>query len=290
MKNKEEKYKSIKEYKEQESQDINHFEKEFFENRNTQRVVNKISSINEVEKIDRKITDNKITRDRITIRKKKNTNPYPILIAAAFIVVVAFVVISFINYPNFNEGLTYNIDDKNLYNIVNEYFSYIDSKDLFSYKLASNMYYWDLSKELYNDVTYWPLIYAYNNKKYKVDAVIKKGSSISYKKLPESMISPKNNTNSIEDIKYFYNTLSKSFIILYPNFISAKKNGHALWSLKLSYYYDKNVFTTNAPLMPSGVYSNILAQNGRIVNLYSQISKYNKLNGSIISSFMAVVK
>lgn len=290
LKNKEEKYKSIKEYKEQESQDINHFEKEFFENRNTQRVVNKISSINEVEKIDRKITDNKITRDRITIRKKKNTNPYPILIAAAFIVVIAFVVISFINYPNFNEGLTYNIDNKNLYNIVNEYFSYIDSKDLFSYKLASNMYYWDLSKELYNDVTYWPLIYAYNNQKYKVDAVIKKGSSISYKKLPESMISPKNNTNSIEDIKYFYNTLSKSFIILYPNFISAKKNGHALWSLKLSYYYDKNVFTTNAPLIPSGVYSNILAQNGRIVNLYSQISKYNKLNGSIISSFMAVVK
>ena len=47
------------------------------------------------------------------------------------------------------------------------------------------MYYWDLSKELYNDVTYWPLIYAYNNQKYKVDAVIKKGSSISYKKLPE---------------------------------------------------------------------------------------------------------
>lgn len=275
---KEENYKSINKEIKSESSEINNFERGFFENINAQKVVNKVSNINKIEKPDRKITI-----------KKKETNPYPILIASAFIVVIVFVVISFVNYPNLNEGLTYNIDDKKLYNIVNEYFNNINSKELLSYKLSSNMYYWDISKELYNDFTYWTLIYAYNEK-YKVDAVIKKGSSIRYKKLPESMISPKNNTNSIEDIKYFYNTLSKSFIILYPNFINAKKNEHALWALRLSYYYDKNVFTSNATLIPKGVYSNILAENGGIGNLYSQFSKYNKLNESIILSFMAVVK
>ena len=220
----------------------------------------------------------------------------PILVAA-LIVIVAFITIFFITYPNANKNLTYDIGNNKLENIVNEYFDNIESTELLTYKLNSDMHYWDIAKELYNDFTYWVLIYAYN-KTYKVDAIIKKGSSIRYKNIQKKIqtVSNKNKKEdtstdlSIEDIKYFYNTLSKSFLLLYPDFIGAKKNEHALWTLKLSYYYDKNVFMTNSNIIPDNAYSNVLENNGGIGSFSSQFLKYNKLNGNIVSSFMAVIK
>ena len=77
---------------------------------------------------------------------------------------------------------------------------------------------------------------------------------------------------------------------MYPDFISAKKEEHALWTLKLSYYYDKNVFMANSNIVPDKVYSNVLANNDGLGNFYSQFFKYKKLNGNIFSSFMAVIK
>ena len=264
LESKTEKYKSMKEYTESELLDINNFEKDFFSNENIKK-------------------SKKATNKDISIA--------PILITSIFIVAIALITIFFITYPNSNKNLIYGIDNKKLENIVDEYFNNIDSKELLTYKLTSDMYYWDISKELYDDFTYWALIYPYN-KRYKADALIKKGSSIRYKDIRKNIQSQtdSNETSTMEDIKYFYNTLSKSFLLLYPDFISAKKDGHALWTLKLSYYYDKNVFMTNSNIVPDNVYSNVLANNDGMGSFYSQFSKYNKLNGNIVSSFMAVIK
>ena len=264
LESKTEKYKSMKEYTESELLDINNFEKDFFSNENIKK-------------------SKKATNKDISIA--------PILITSIFIVAIVLITIFFITYPNSNKNLIYGIDNKKLENIVDEYFNNIDSKELLTYKLTSDMYYWDISKELYDDFTYWALIYAYN-KRYKADAIIKKGSSIRYKDIRKNIQSQtdSNETSTMEDIKYFYNTLSKSFLLLYPDFISAKKDGHALWTLKLSYYYDKNVFMTNSNIVPDNVYSNVLANNDGMGSFYSQFSKYNKLNGNIVSSFMAVIK
>ena len=264
LESKTEKYKSMKEYTESELLDINNFEKDFFSNENIKK-------------------SKKATNKDISIA--------PILITSIFIVAIALITIFFITYPNSNKNLIYGIDNKKLENIVDEYFNNIDSKELLTYKLTSDMYYWDISKELYDDFTYWALIYAYN-KRYKADAIIKKGSSIRYKDIRKNIQSQtdSNETSTMEDIKYFYNTLSKSFLLLYPDFISAKKEEHALWTLKLSYYYDKNVFMTNSNIVPDNVYSNVLANNDGMGSFYSQFSKYKKLNGNIVSSFMAVIK
>ena len=264
LESKTEKYKSMKEYTESELLDINNFEKDFFSNENIKK-------------------SKKATNKDISIA--------PILITSIFIVAIALITIFFIKYPNSNKNLIYGIDNKKLENIVDEYFNNIDSKELLTYKLTSDMYYWDISKELYDDFTYWALIYPYN-KRYKADALIKKGSSIRYKDIRKNIQSQtdSNETSTMEDIKYFYNTLSKSFLLLYPDFISAKKEEHALWTLKLSYYYDKNVFMTNSNIVPDNVYSNVLANNDGMGSFYSQFSKYNKLNGNIVSSFMAVIK
>ena len=264
LESKTEKYKSMKEYTESELLDINNFEKDFFSNENIKK-------------------SKKATNKDISIA--------PILITSIFIVAIVLITIFFITYPNSNKNLIYGIDNKKLENIVDEYFNNIDSKELLTYKLTSDMYYWDISKELYDDFTYWALIYPYN-KRYKADAIIKKGSSIRYKDIRKNIQSQtdSNETSTMEDIKYFYNTLSKSFLLLYPDFISAKKDGHALWTLKLSYYYDKNVFMTNSNIVPDNVYSNVLANNDGMGSFYSQFSKYKKLNGNIVSSFMAVIK
>lgn len=260
-----EKYKSMKKYTDSELLDINNFEKEF-------------------------LTSGKPEKTRIKKAKNKKIGLNSILIAI-LIVIIAFVSILFLTYPNSNEGLSYDINDKNLSDIVNEYFDSINSKELLSYRLTSDMHYWDISKELYNDFTYWTLIYPYNGE-YKADALIKKGTLIRYKNINKfssrSVSNEMQRNKRIKDIKYFYNTLSKSFLLLYPDFVRAKKDTHALWTLKLSCYYDKEAFINNSDLIQGEVYSNILKEN--IGSLYSQFSKYNKLNKNIFSSFMAVIK
>ena len=280
-----EKYKSMKEYSASELLDINNFEKEII----ADKKVKKPAAYKKSKKFVYKVKP-----VRKNTNKKSGLTP---ILVAAIIVIIAFISIFFITYPNQNKNLNYDIGNNKLENIVNEYFDNIDSKELLTYKLTSDMYYWDIAKELYNDSTYWALIYAYN-KTYKVDELIKKGSLIRYKNIQKKTqtVSNKNKKEnaltdlSIEDIKYFYNTLSKSFLLLYPDFIGAKKEEHALWTLKLSYYYDKNVFMTNSNIVPDNAYSNVMANDDGIGSFYSQFFKYNKLNGNIFSSFMAVIK
>ena len=287
IESKNEKYKSMKEYSALELLDINNFEKEMLAGK-SDRKIKKPAAYKKPKKF---VYKGKAMRK--TTNKKSGLTP---ILIAALIVIIAFIAIFFITYPNSNKNLTYDINNNKLENIVDEYFDNIDSKELLTYKLTYDMYYWDIAKELYNDSTYWTLIYAYN--KYKADEIIKKGSLIRYKNIQKKtqIVSNKNKKESaltalsIKDIKYFYNTLSKSFLLLYPDFIGAKKEEHALWTLKLSYYYDKNVFANNSNIIPDNAYSNALTNNDGLGSFYSQFLKYKKLNGNIFSSFMAVIK
>ena len=135
-----EKYKSMQEYTASELLDINNFEKDFFSNKN--------------------IGENKKSAN-------KEISITSFLIATILIVAIAFITIFFITYPNSNKNLIFDIGNKKLDNLVDEYFDNIGSKELLTYKLTSDMYYWDISKELYNDFTYWALIYPYNRRRYK---------------------------------------------------------------------------------------------------------------------------
>lgn len=294
-----EKYKSMQEYSASELLDINNFEKEILAEKSDKKVKKTIASQKPKQFVykEKPVKPAKpVKQPKPIIRKKNKKMGLTPILVAAIIVIIAFITIFFITYPNSNKNLTYDINNNKLENIVNEYFDNMDSGELLTYKLTFDMYYWDIAKELYNDSTYWTLIYAYN--KYKVDELIKKGSLIRYKNIQKKVqtASNKNTKGSdltdmpIEDVKYFYNTLSKSFLLLYPYLIGAKKEAHALWTLKLSYYYDKNVFITNANIIPDNAYSNVLENNDGLGSFYSQFLKYKKLNGNIVSSFMAVIK
>lgn len=294
-----EKYKSMQEYSASELLDINNFEKEILAEKSDKKVKKTVEAQKPKQFVykEKPVKPAKpVKQPKPLIRKKNKKMGLTPILVAAIIVIIAFITIFFITYPNSNKNLTYDINNNKLENIVNEYFDNMDSGELLTYKLTFDMYYWDIAKELYNDSTYWTLIYAYN--KYKVDELIKKGSLIRYKNIQKKVQTASNkNTKGndltdmpIEDVKYFYNTLSKSFLLLYPYLIGAKKEAHALWTLKLSYYYDKNVFITNANIIPDNAYSNVLENNDGLGSFYSQFLKYKKLNGNIFSSFMAVIK
>lgn len=174
-----------------------------------------------------------------------------------------------------------NIENQKLYDIVDTFFNDMDSVNL-SYITSKDMYYWDIAKSLYGDATYWPLIYSYNNDKYKISNIIKKGSSISYRNMPSFY--------AVKDVKYLDNTLSKCYMAIYPILVNDKKFNHALWALKLSAYYDLNVFKNNSNMIPQKTYSNILKENSSTKSAYSDIIKYGQLDENTLLSFVETIK
>ena len=86
--------------------------------------------------------------------------------------------------------------------------------------------------------------------------------------------------------EYLNNTLSKSYISIYPILVNDKKLNHALWALKLSAYYDLNVFKNNASIMPEQTYNDILKENSGVKNIYNNMSN----NENIFISFIENIK
>ena len=205
------------------------------------------------------------------------------IIRVIFIIIIIFIlgIASTIYYSSNKMISSNNIENKKLYDIVNEYFNQIDSANL-SYITSKDMYYWDIAKTLYGDATYWPLLYAYNNDKFKISNVIKKGSTISYRNIPDFY--------SVREIKYLNNTLSKSYIYVYPILTNDNKYNHALWALKLSAYYDLNVFKNNSNVIPEETYMEILNNNSTINTTYNDLIKYGQLNENIVLSIFDIIK
>ena len=177
-----------------------------------------------------------------------------------------------------NENILLRGSQVYYYFLSNRYHDEITRNDITS----KDMYYWDIAKTIYGDATYWPLLYAYNNDKFKISNVIKKGSTISYRNIPDFY--------SVREIKYLNNTLSKSYIYVYPILTNDNKYNHALWALKLSAYYDLNVFKNNSNVIPEETYMEILNNNSTINTTYNDLIKYGQLNENIVLSIFDIIK
>lgn len=145
--------------------------------------------------------------------------------------------------------------NETIYNIVNDYFEELKSTEL-SYISPRDMYYWDISSSVYQNATYWPLIYSLNSSKHKINDMIKKGEKIVYKSIPESAISDK---KSIEN-KNLYNTLSRVYIEIYPILERENKYKHAIWMLKLAAYYDFKSFEEQKDKIPDEIYKDVVKE------------------------------
>ncbi len=266
-------YSEMKEYSKKELLDINNFDDDDLKYQKKSKDNNKNLNIK------------KTKRRKNNMEKKENTkrelflNIIKIACIIIFILIVGIIVSL---YYSRNENIvSNNIENQKLYDIVNVYFNEIDSVSL-SYITSKDMYYWDIAKNLYGDSTYWPLIYAYNSEEYKINDIIKKGSSISYRNIPDF--------NSMKEIKYLNNIISKSYICIYPILMNDNKINHALWSLKLSAYYDLNVLKNNADMIPEEIYLDILENNNSMKTAYNEVIKYGKLNENIFLSFLELIK
>ncbi|MEI0486902.1 hypothetical protein [Brachyspira intermedia] len=290
-------YPEMKEYSKEELLDINHFDKEDLEYNDTdnkedrKETKDNLLEVN-VQKNLFNNNNNKTLNTNIkksgnkTMAKKNIKRSYSLLVGiirVIFIIIIIFIlgIASTIYYTNNKIISSNNIENRKLYDIVNEYFNEIDSANL-SYISSKDMYYWDIAKTLYGDATYWPLLYAYNNDKFKISNVIKKGSTISYRNIPDFY--------SIREIKYLNNTLSKSYIYIYPILTNDNKYNHALWALKLSAYYDLNVFKNNSNIIPEETYMEILNNNNTINTTYNDLIKYGQLNENIVLSIFDIIK
>ena len=291
-------YPEMKEYSKEELLDINHFDKEDLEYNDTdnkediKEEADNLLEVNVQKELFNKNNNNKTLNTNIkksgnkTMDKKniKRSNSLFVgIIRVIFIIIIIFIlgIASTIYYSSNKMISSNNIENKKLYDIVNEYFNEIDSANL-SYISSKDMYYWDIAKTLYGDATYWPLIYAYNNDKFKISNVIKKGSTISYRNIPDFY--------SVREIKYLNNTLSKSYIYVYPILTNDNKYNHALWALKLSAYYDLNVFKNNSNVIPEETYMEILNNNSTINTTYNDLIKYGQLNENIVLSIFDIIK
>ena len=241
--------------------------------RESLEVLNKYE--NEIKNVQQSSTDSK----KNNIQKKSSSLFGGILKVVCIIIFILIVGVIISNYYNKSSSISAsnNVENQKLYDIVNTYFNEINSTSL-SYITSKDMYYWDIAKSLYGDATYWPLIYSYNSGEYKISNIIKKGSSISYKSLQKP--------TSTKDIKLLNNTISKSYISIYPILVNDKKLSHSLWALNLSAYYDINVFKNNASIMPEQTYNDILRENNGIKNIYSDMVN----NENVFVSFIENIK
>ena len=227
---------------------------------------------------DKQIKSNKPKKESKKIKEKKEkTNNFIILkIAVAIVVVIAVIIMLLLNV---NNNGTNNIDNQKLYDIVNGYFTNVNTTSS-SYTVSNNMYYWDIAKEIYGNSTYWPIISAYN--KYDIITPIKKGSRVTYKLIPKFC--------NVDDLIAFENSLSKSFIKVYPILQDGKKYNHAMWSLKLAAYYDIRVFKDNTNSISNEAYTKILSEHSGVNNLLYRINRYNKVTKNPVFSLIGIIK
>ena len=276
-------YPEMKEYSKEELLDINNFDKNDINDLKENSIIENNISNQNIEKELLNIKNTKELDNKKMNKRKESFELFKGILKVALIIIFILIIgiIVSIYYGSNKIVASNNIENQKLYDVVNTFFNSMNAASL-SYITSKDMYYWDIAKYLYGDATYWPLLYSYNNDKYKISNVIKKGSSISYRNIPDFY--------SYKEIKNLDNTLSKSYMLLYPILINDRKLKHALWALKLSAYYDLNVFKNNADMIPENTYNNIVKESSSIKITYDEFIKYGQLNENILLSFIDIIK
>ena len=276
-------YPEMKEYSKEELLDINNFDKNDINDLKENSIIENNISNQNIEKELLNIKNTKELDNKKMNKRKESFELFKGILKVALIIIFILIIGIFVSiyYGSNKIVASNNIENQKLYDVVNTFFNSMNAASL-SYITSKDMYYWDIAKYLYGDATYWPLLYSYNNDKYKISNVIKKGSSISYRNIPDFY--------SYKEIKNLDNTLSKSYMLLYPILINDRKLKHALWALKLSAYYDLNVFKNNADMIPENTYNNIVKESSSIKITYDEFIKYGQLNENILLSFIDIIK
>ena len=276
-------YPEMKEYSKEELLDINNFDKNDINDLKENSIIENNISNQNIEKELLNIKNTKELDNKKMNKRKESFELFKGILKVALIIIFILIIgiIVSIYYGSNKIVASNNIENQKLYDVVNTFFNSMNAASL-SYITSKDMYYWDIAKYLYGDATYWPLLYSYNNDKYKISNVIKKGSSISYRNIPDFY--------SYKEIKNLDNTLSKSYMLLYPILTNDRKLKHALWALKLSAYYDLNVFKNNADMIPENTYNNIVKESSSIKITYDEFIKYGQLNENILLSFIDIIK
>ncbi|WP_300754578.1 hypothetical protein [uncultured Brachyspira sp.] len=280
-------YPEMREYSKEELLDINNFDEKYINDLKENDIENSIIENTIANKnIEKELLNIKNTKELDNKKMNKRKESFELfkgILKVAIIIIFILIIGIFVSiyYGSNKTVASNNIENQKLYDVVNTFFNSMNAASL-SYITSKDMYYWDIAKYLYGDATYWPLLYSYNNDKYKISNVIKKGSSISYRNIPDFY--------SYKEIKNLDNTLSKSYMLLYPILINDKNPRHALWALKLSAYYDLNVFKNNAGMIPENTYNNILKESSSMKITYNEFIKYGQLNENILLSFIDIIK
>ena len=169
------------------------------------------------------------------------------IISLSMIVLVAFTVL-FVNKMRMSkEEKVYSDLNKELFDIVNNHFISINNDNDINYIVSENQYFWNMSKDVYKDSLYWPLIFALNQSLLKSTDIIDKGKNINYRVLSEK------ERNHELDV-----TLAKSYLSLYKILEKENRPKHARWVVKLAAYFDFDTFKNNKDMIPEDIYNEVL--------------------------------
>ena len=178
---------------------------------------------------------------------KKKTALKVFIISLSMMVLIAFVVV-FANKTRIsNEKKAYTNLNKELFDIVNNHFISINNDNDINYIVSENQYFWNMSKDVYKDSLYWPLIFALNQSLLKSTDIIDKGKNINYRVLSEK------DRNHELDV-----TLAKSYLSLYEILEKENRPKHARWVIKLAAYFDFDTFKDSKGTIPDDIYNEAL--------------------------------
>lgn len=186
-------------------------------------------------------------------QKEKKSKILPILIGLCVALVVIYmtsITLKRFKVPSVAQVPTAELN-QTLSDTVGNYFSSAGQSPKLKYTTDKDMYFWEISKSIYGESLYWPLIFALNTDTLKSTDIVKKGTRVVYKNIPE---------RKKKFLKYdsIDTTLSKSYLYLYEILINERRPKHAIWVAKLSAYFDKNTFKKWKKRIPSSLYDNII--------------------------------
>ena len=210
-------------------------------------------SINLMEHVEQKplkksvvgILDSSLKENDALPNKKSTLKVF--IISLSMIILLSFVVIFANKIRISSKEKEYASLNEELFDIVNNHFISINNDNDINYIVSENKYFWDMSKDVYKESLYWPLIFALNQSLLKSTDIVQEGTNVNYRTLSEE------NRNHDLDV-----TLAKSYLSLYEILEKENRPKHARWVVKLAAYFDFDTFKDSKGTIPEDIYNEVL--------------------------------
>ncbi len=194
-------------------------------------------------------------------KNEKNSKILPIIIGLSVALIIIYM--TSVTFKRFKAPTVAQVPTvelkQTLSDTVDNYFSSAGENPKLRYTTDKDMYFWEISKSIYGESLYWPLIFALNTEKLQSTDIVKKGTQVFYKNIPETKKKFLKN-DSINT------TLSKSYLYLYEILTNERRPKHAVWVARLSAYFDKDTFKKWKKRIPSSLYDNIIKNTNGLGN------------------------